>query len=231
MKKLLTIATVLLTAALVFTGCSNPAASSGGGDGGPSLPGNWTTTAETYTSYKKNDGRTITVNEKTVTCTIVSTELSDSDKPDGGITYWTYPITTDTKEYTGFKASAKCSSSNCGYGLVFCGVDIDSSHYSAYTLLISNDGFKVRKTISNATSDITDWQTNACIKAEPTANDVIVYTDSNSIIIQINGTQVYKIDNPELKKGWVGFTTNIAKKDVDAASTVTQTYTFNEFQY
>ncbi len=55
MKKLLTIATVLLTAALVFTGCSNPAASSGGStpDKGtaPTLETAFWTDNEAWTTY------------------------------------------------------------------------------------------------------------------------------------------------------------------------------------
>ena len=228
MKKLLTVTAVLMAAALIFTGCKNAANSD---DGGEDLPGTWTSDAEVFEKYKDHPGRKITVTDKTVTFTCTPSEVESSDVPSQGFYSYPYSFTTESI-YTGFKVSASGSSSKSGCGLLFCGQDVGDNSWSGYKLLLDYDGFMLEQIDEGKYSDITtNWVTNSAIKKEPAANDVTIYTDSDSnIVIKINGTKVYTLKNPTYKKGWIGFTANIAKDDVTAGKTVTQKYVFKEFQ-
>lgn len=228
MKKLLSISAVLLTAALIFTGCAQPT-NSDGGNTNPG-PGNWRdmTTADHYTSYTARNGRVITVSGNTVTFTGDKNNLDDADKPTDGFSYWTNQFTLDGNSFTGFTASAKGTSSNSGCGLVFCGTDTATS-YNAYTLLLANGGYKVKKVTNGTSTEISGgWINNTnYVKAEPQDNEVTVYKDGTKLVIKINGNLAFEIREAEYTSGWIGFTTNIGADD----TTVSQTYTFKKVQY
>lgn len=231
MKKLLSVTAVLIAAALFFAGCNN-AANTPEDAPEEKLPGTWTTEADVFSNYTQKPGRAISVTDKTVTFTCTPSELQSADIPEnGGFYSFVYSFTVDNI-YTGFKVSASGSSSKSGCGLIFCGKDEDNNSWSGYQLLIDYDGIVLNQyDKGNRTQIIDDWLSNDAIKKEPNTNEIAIYTDSDdSIVIMFNGTKVYTIKNPVHKKGWIGFTTNIAKDDATAGKTVTQKYSFTEFQ-
>ncbi len=229
MKKLLSISAALLTAALIFTACTQPT-NPDGGNTNPG-PGNWrdmaTADHATNAYYTARNGRVITVSGNTVTFTGDKNNLDDADKPTRGFNYWTNQFTLDGNSFTGFTASAKGTSIKSGCGLVFCGSDTTSS-YNAYTLLLANGCFMVRKVTNGTATDMfNDWINADYIKAEPQENEVTVYKDGSDMYIKINNNLAFVIRNASYTSGWIGFTTNIGADD----TTVSQTYTFKKVQY
>ena len=229
MKKLLTIAAVFLTAALVFTGCSNPASGGGEGPTEKTYPGTWTTDANTWSSYNTSTGRTATVNNRTVT---VSTNTDTfANMPAAG--NWSYGAWDFTRNgnFKGFSATAS-STSTAGCGFCFGYSEDSSKKVSAYVLIIQNGACLVTKQIAGVwdTPAASDWVSNTCINTGTSTNEVVVYTDSDSsIVIEINGTEVRRITSPEstLCIGDIGFSPIVSASDT---GTVTQTYTFKKFQ-
>ena len=206
-------------------GCKDPV----NNDGGEELPGKWTTNATCWGAYTNQypAGCSITVDNTKVTYKLTPSNMTNAEeKPSEGFTYWRYEFTQEDI-FTGFKATASCSSAECGYGFVFC-----LNNYDAYVLLLNDDGFKVTKKIGDEVAKFCEWTSGDYIKAEPGENEVLVYTDTDgSIVIKINGHLAYTIRNPELKKGHIGFTTNVGKGDLDSGKPITITYKFEKFQY
>lgn len=230
MKKLLTIAAVLLTAALVFTGCSNPA--SGGGEGGPSLPGNWKTTANynsgTYTIFNTGslslDGKGGAIyTNATPTETGTGTNVLTAN------TFRTscYKLVSDLN-FTGFEGTVSCTSAYSTYGYCF---NVSSDFKSYYEVVIQGHGVLIRQYINSAKTILVDWENYSFIKAEPSENTVTVYKDGNSIVIQINGSTVYTISNPELTMGAIACTCGLSYDDIQHQTNIKTTYKLSKFQY
>ncbi len=231
MKKLLTISAVLLAAALVFTGCSNPASSSGDGPTEKTYPGTWTTDANTWSGYNTSTGRTITVNNNTITVSTNTTTYANM--PASG--KWSYGADEFTRNGTfkGFAATATSTSkAGCGFCFGYSEDKDDNSKFSSYVLIIQDGACLVTKAVDGVWDTVTasDWISNTCINTGNSTNEVVVYTDTDSsIIIEINGTAVRRIQSPAstLRVGNVGFSPVISGSDT---GTVTQTYTFKKFQ-
>ena len=207
MKKLLTIATVLLTAALVFTGCSNPAASSGdgGGDGGSSLPGTWTSNVEYFEDFSK-DGWSRSRNVVKYNCTNPSSLNIVEGK---SISQWV-PYTG--QQIYGFKAKIKQDKFTTGdYGFNFFydnkGTSNDYTDDSCYELTFWDTSYMLWKKINGEWTCLSVREGtnssnifNDAINPEGQENEVLVYSEGSNLVIKVNGTELCTIPR-ELEKG------------------------------
>ena len=230
MKKILKVSIFLIISALFFAGCNNGSSSSGGGD--EELPGNWSSQTK-YLSFSKGPfkGSSLTrTNNKYVYTLEKPKDIDDKDKPSKGFNYTMYPITEEN--FIGFKATASSTSADTGYGFIFSGSIDSDKKWSYYTLLLNRGDFKLRQTIKDDTTDLTEWKSDTAINNEPDENEVVVYTDDDSsIIIQINGSTVSTIRSPVLPLGFCGIICSVAVEDVKNNTPIVQTYEFEEFQY
>ena len=106
MKKLLKVSILLLTAALLFSGCSNASSSSED----DSLPGTWTENTGYYSSFAAPyQGSTLTGTNNTFVYTLTKpAEVADEDKPEEGtFSYYTYGVTKECKRQTESRALNK----------------------------------------------------------------------------------------------------------------------------
>ena len=236
MKKLLTIATVLLTAALVFTGCSNPA-SSGDGDDGEKLPGTWVQSVNYYKaetgelwsnnnnkiSFGCSDPSTLGIGQKyatTYTCPITPTQLygvrakikqNAFTEAEPGI-YLFLTTSKDANNNTSFDTY---------YSLTF--------YKGSYTIYEKENG-KERVCLSSqydAEDDKTYENTwNDAIKAEGNENEVLFYTDGDKLVLKINGTLIKTFDK-KLDSGKTCACMFVPGKATDA---INANWEFLEFQ-
>ena len=231
MKKLLTIAAVLLTAALVFTGCSNPA--SGGGEGGPSLPGNWKTTANYFDANTQSVFETGSITFDGKGGAIYNnaapkeTKTGEDELKVNEFRFDSYKLVRDL-DFTGFEGTASCTSTYSTYGYRF---NVSSDWKNLYEIIIQGQQALIRKRINGTTTKLTDWETYSCIKAEPSENTFTVYKDGSSIVIQINGTTIYTISNPEITNGGIACTCGISYDDILHQTNIKTTYKLSKFQY
>ena len=230
MKKLLKVSILLLTAALLFSGCSNASSSSED----DSLPGTWTENTGYYSSFAAPyQGSTLTGTNNTFVYTLTKpAEVADEDKPEEGtFSYYKYGVTKE-KNFTGFKAKASCTSPNSGYGFIFCETSTENKVYSYYTLILCGKSFILSEKVNGTSAKLYEWTQDNAIETEPEENEIIVYTDDDSsIIININGSNVAAIRSPKLSKGACGICCNISSTDVKNNTPIAATYTFEEFQY
>ena len=230
MKKLLSLAAVVLTAALIFSGCQNASSSS---DDGDKLPGTWLSSPEfkNYTSQPfAGTGVSSLTNggsnkfEYKVTSAGSCTETIDSTT----ISSVSYPASKDA-DYTGFKATVK-SSASAHYGFAF-NINIVNSEWTYYYILLSDNSYTVKFSNKGSATTLKDWEQNNAIKEAKSENKITVYTDKDSKIhIVINGSDVYQIENPAVKQGSFGPVCCLTGTDKSGNRSFTTTYTFTEAQ-
>lgn len=233
MKKIISLSAVLLTAVLLFSGCSNATGGDGSGD---SLPGRWKSSTDTYYktyTFDEDFWGTVTADGKgSVT---YKTEKSgynvfSEDNPvpaKGRISYYSPNFVSDLT-YTGFEATASSTSADCVYGFTF---NVDSTNNNKYVLFIQNSSFQLIEQEGNTINTLQKWISDSCIKGEPNENKVTVYKDGNSIIIMINGKTIHTISNPKYTMGRVGFLCSISNADCIAKRAFTVNYKIEQLQY
>ncbi len=231
MKKLLSISAILLAAALVFTGCSNP--SSGSGSDPDALPGKWKTNLDFFTGTNdcKYCGGTITHDGKGgVVYSNPNPTEPDPSSPmeEGHMTSAFYTICADTN-LTGFEATAKSTSPYCTYGFGWAISENDWNNM--YELSFEYNGFILYEEINGVWTPIQNWKNDSSIKKEPGENTVIVYKDGSNIIIKVNGSVIYTIKNAKITKGRLAFRTAIGYEDVQTGEGYTITYKVKQAQY
>ena len=239
MKKILSLGAVLLTAVLLFSGCSNAAGGDGSGD---SLPGRWKSSTDTYYktfTFDKNFWGTVTADGKgSIT---YKTEKSgydifgeDNPAPEGSkMSYYTPNFESDLS-FTGFEATASCTSPDSTYGFTF---NVDSNNTHKYILFIQNNYFHLleQNGLDNSghsiVNQLTQWTSDSAIKAEPNENKVTVYKDGNSIVIKINDKTIHTISDPKYTMGKVGFIAAISGADCAGKRAFTVKYKIEQLQY
>ena len=245
MKKILSLGAVLLTAVLLFSGCSNAA---GGGD--ETLPGRWSNTANYWDDkdvyydafYRTDDQGNKIVKSGTIKRDGKGGAVYENNNPletgapgnelqDGWFRNNLWKFMKDT-DITGFEATAKCTSKNSSYGFAF---NIqDWNNY--YELIFLGQKALIRKKINGIRVDFSDlatnggWISNSRINVEPGENKVTVYKDGDSIIIKVNGATIYTIQNPELKMGIVAFACGISYADIQNHTHIKTTYQITNLQ-
>lgn len=231
MKKLLSLAAVLLTAALIFTGCQNASSSS---DDGDKLPGTWLSTIE-YNTWTNDDpfgpGSSFSSKENGAYEYKLTNVSTTTLRPtEGKFRNSLYAVSKDA-DFTGFKATAKTTASQY-YGFVF-NINIDANgKWKDYTVVLSDTSFTVDYNDATGTgAELVPWTKNSAIKASPAENNVTVYTDKDSTIhILINGADVHQIKNPVLTQGKVGAVCCFKYTDIANNTVSTTNYNFKEFQ-
>lgn len=227
MKKLLQVSAVLLAAVLMFAGCKNNA-----DEGGDDLPGKWTNELQFF-ELQSTDNRTgcqITASgDGNVICKNDNPTQTDPDHPltENHFRNNLYAFASDIN-LTGFEATAKCTSAYSTYGFSF---NISDDWKNMYQINFQNNYFIIQKEIDGTWSDVKSWTKNTAIKAEPAENSVVVYKDGNSIIIKVNGTNIYTIENPEITQGKIGYQPSVGYEDIASATAYTITYKLKQAQY
>ena len=204
MKKLLSISAVLLTAALIFTGCAQPTVPENTNPG----PGTWTSNVNFLEEFSENFW-TRSKNLMTYNCTNPSSLNIPSGKT---LSSW---VSYSADKVYGFKAKIKQDKFTDGeYGFIFFYDDkntdsVDDDSY--YSLSFWDESYILYKVIngtstclSSSTSNGTTYSNtyNSAIKPEGQENEVIVYSEGNNLVIKVNGTTIKTITR-ELEPGTV----------------------------
>ena len=194
MKKLLTIATVLLTAALVFTGCSNPAASSG--DGGEKLPGTWVSSVTYLDDWSQNNW---TASKNQISYNFANPASLNIPKKSST----TYAANITPTQLYGVKAIIKQESeSGADIGLVLFQTSGSNGNWDTYyELRFWQNSYILYEKLSGeeptCLSRTEDGYTNTshnAIKKEGNENEVLFYTDGDYLVIKVNGTEIKRIE-------------------------------------
>ena len=230
MKKLLSLAAVVLTAALIFSGCQNASSSS---DDGDKLPGTWASTAEFNDNYDPPFDNVSSFTHKgngvfEYKVTNASGVAAGKKPPSGKFIPLSYRVTKDA-DYTGFKITS-ISSSTTYHGVSF-NITVTDNKWSYYRLLLSDKSYNLDLCEAGTETELKGWTQHNAIKASTEENLITVYADKDSNIhIQINNVEIYKIEKPKLKQGQIGPVCCLSDLQVTGNSTFTTTYTFKEFQ-
>ena len=199
MKKLLTVAAVLMAAAMFFTGCKNAANSD---DGGEDLPGTWVSTVD---YYEANTGNPWSNNKNKVS-------FSCSNATSLGIEEGyssTYSCAVSPTQLYGVRAKVKQNAfTKAEPGLILfltttgqgSNTKFDT-YYSltfykgSYTLYEKESG-KESVCLSTSTENGETYENtwHDAIKQEGNSNEVLFYTDGNKLVLKINGTKIATID-------------------------------------
>ncbi len=238
MKKLISLSAALLTAAMLFTACSNPSGGDSGNSSNPG-PGSWSSSANWYSD---TDSPVFEDNGTGATCgsitrdgtggavytnpNPVETYTGNRALQNGKFRNSAYRFMSDT-DITGFEATAKCTSTESTYGFKF---NVSTDWNNLYELFIQGNGVLIRKRINSTVTTLQDWINFSEIKSEPAENKVTVYKDGNAIKIFVNGKNVYNINNPELTSGAVAFTCGIGYADIQNHTSITATYKITKLQ-
>lgn len=240
MKKLLQVSAVLIAAVLLFAGCKNNADDD-------SLPGNWKSDIQYYngteTAYKWISN-TDKVAIGTVTWDGQGGAVYHNETPSdpnagtenaliagyyNGTAYGF--MSSDYSDLTGFEATAS-SATTTPYGFCFnIHASANSGWTDYYDLQFNGQTFKLTKRVNSTTTTIQSWKTATAIKAQSNTNNVTVYKDGDSIIIKVNGSHIYTIENPEITEGFIAFDCNYSYEDVHNQTPITMTYKINQVQY
>ncbi len=226
MKKLLTMSALLLVALLLFTSCpSEPDPNA--------LPGTWAPSVEMNTTTRNLfDGHGSLTYQSSSKSFVYTLEHPDqlTDKPDEGeFTYYPIPLTSDDT-YTGFKATVSGTPSpNVGFIINFTR-NSSTGKDTYYTILLHDGSYRIRKTINDVTTEVTDWTPDDAINEESEGNEVLVYKDGTSLIIQVNGVTVHRIESPAITFGKCGVICAVSGAECVSSETVTATYKFTNFQ-
>ena len=229
MKKLLSLAAVLLTAALIFTGCQNASSSS---DDGDKLPGTWlsTTDFENFTNHEAFGPGSSFSSKGNGAYEYKLTDVSTTTKrpSEGQFKNHIYAVTRNA-DFTGFKATAKSTASEY-YGFAF-NINIEGENWKYYSVVLSNTSFTIDYNAPGADAELAPWTKNNAIKASPEENNVTVYADKDSTIhILINNADVHQIKNPVLTQGYVGAICCLKYTDIANNTVCTANYNFKEVQ-
>ncbi len=227
MKKLLSVAALLMIALLFFSGCAK--------DADPNaLPGVWATSVELNTSphsFWLNKGNLTYNNEnKTFVYNCNAGELTGDYAPGNNRFNTHLHLLTTDSNYTGFKATVS-SSADAYYGFVF-NCTYSGSTWSYYLIYVHNNKFFIQKMINEELTDITpSWTVNTAINDSSTENEVLVYKDNDSsIVIKFNGETIYTITNPQISLGKIGVACCVSGSDCAANTAVTTNWKFTGFQ-
>ncbi|SFI95754.1 hypothetical protein SAMN04487775_1094 [Treponema bryantii] len=225
MKKLLTISAVLLAAALVFTGCSNPAANSG--DEGEKLPGTWSSSVTYYNDYNQN-GWTLKNNTISYKCDDPTTLQIPTNK----VQLLSLPISSDKIYGVNVKLKqAKFTDSEYGILFLESGDSSDNTN-SYYRLTLWQNSYILYEKLSGHAETLLsvngEYQNivNNAIKKEGEENDVLFYTEGEELVLKINGTEIKRIAN-KLDKGRCHAYVRIP---YDATESIAINYNFVNFQ-
>ena len=202
MKKLLSISAVLLTAALIFTGCAQPTVPENTNPG----PGTWTSNVNFLEEFSENFW-TRSKNLMTYNCTNPSSLNIPSGKT---LSSW---VSYSADKVYGFKAKIKQDKFTDGeYGFIFFYDDKNTespTDDSYYQLSFWKESYILYKRINGtmtclSTPEGTNYSNtfNDAIKPEGQENEVIVYSEGNNLVIKVNGTTIKTITR-ELEPGTV----------------------------
>ena len=225
MKKLLSVAALLMIALLFFTGCAK--------DADPNaLPGAWSPSAEQYGSFTATfggKGTLVQSGTNQYTFSVDTAEIPDANKPTAGrFSWWVKNITTDPI-YTGFKATVT-STADTYYGFSF-NCTTTSDQWSYYAIFFHSNKFLINKIVNDSPTTIISWTPNTAINEAPTENEILIYKDAESnIVIKANGTEIYKLTSPQLTIGKCGVVLAVSDVDCNAGREISTLYTFKEFQ-
>ncbi len=228
MKKLLTVTAVLLTAALLFTGCKNAANS----DGGEDLPGTWVSSLDYYQPYTANNW---TGNKNTISydCSNVSSLGIET-----GYTMTYASGLSEGPQLYGVRAKIKQNTfTDAEPGIIlFKTSSADGKWDTYYTLTFWKGSYILYEKLSgqertciSKTSDGTETYSNTwhkSIKEEGNTNEVLFYTDGDKLVLKVNGSTVTTIQK-KLDTGDTGACIVIPS---DATGSINANWEFLEFQ-
>ena len=226
MKKLLSVAALLMIALFFFTGCPSEPPDPN------ALPGLWTTPElnTSPTTFWLNKGNLIYNNEdKTFVFNCNTSELTGDNIPgDGKFQYYLHLLTTD-ENYSGFKSTVS-STTDTYYGFVF-NCTYSGGTWSYYVINFYKNKFLLQKMVNDQKYTMNSWSINSAINASSTENEILVYKDTDSsIVIKVNGQSIYTITNPQLTSGRIGVSCCVSDDDYNNGTEITTTWKFKEFQ-
>ncbi len=217
MKKLLSVAVVIMTAALFFAGCSNSA-------DGPTetLPGTWVSSVEYWPSTPENwtrNGNTFSYN---------LTDVSSLGMESG----YTYPkfCQIKTNPIYGVKVKIRQNSrTDSEVGIMLFMDDNSSCYYLTFVydsyILYETlpNGERTCLTMNNGHSNIFN---SSVIKKEGQTNEVLFYTDGDNLVIKVNGTLLKSIP----KQLDSGFAAPVVGLNSGVTTPINASWEFLEFQ-
>lgn len=196
MKKIISLSAVLLTAVLLFSGCSNAAGGDGSGD---SLPGKWVSASsladnEYYNDFD-NDSWKASKNITSFKCARTKLEIQDGYSRQLWLDSFPKPlygvhVKIKQKYFTG---------AECGLLLFYSDEDgntsttDDTAYYElsfwkgSYTMREKVKGKEVTQ-LSGDNQYKNTW--NDAINEEGKENDVLLYSDGDNLVLKVNGTVI-----------------------------------------
>ena len=162
---------------------------------------------------------------KSFVYTLERPDLINSKPATGTYTYYSLPITSDDT-YLGFKATVTSDPSQY-VGFIFN----YTSATSYYFITIHDGSFSIgKKRNSNDPDSVVGWTSSDAINEQEEGNEVIVYKNGSSLIVQINGTTVHTLENPSFTHGQCGVLCSVSGEECQSRDTVSATYKFTSFQ-
>ena len=221
MKKLLSVAVALMTAALFFAGCSNSVSET--------LPGTWVSSVQYYSDGTSGNW-TNSRNRISYSCADPSTLGIEANTSN---TYFCYP--TPTQIY-GVRAKVKQNSfTDTDQGIIlFLTSNNDTGNWdSYYRLSFWKNSFILFEKLNGSEITCLSQDENGyvntfsnAINSEGQENEVLFYTDGNNLVIKVNGTELKRIPK-RLDSGKAGACIVISD---DSTGPINANWEFVEFQ-